>query len=446
MLVACALDFSPASIAALHVGARLAAAAKGNLALIAVDESAAGDERILRLAAEREAETARALGAPVSSIVVVRGDPAERIVGACRDARADLVVLGAHGTRDERLRSSPAAAAQAAREGTRGAGRTAERVAATAPMPVLVVRDETPFLAWLDGARPLHVVMGASLEASVEAARGFVSRLRALAPCDVTALHVAFPPAMWSAVHVRWPETVLAGPPVPGAFEEEHRATAVLERALAERMGALPGEGALHLRVAESFRRSEDGILELAEREHADVIVLGAHRRPALERLWYGSVAADVLRHARQNVVVAPDVVKRSELPRIGTVLVPVEHADGAARAVAVGCALAGAGGRVLLLHVAKRALDEAARAALRRDLFALVPGGSAKAGVAVESAVLVDEDVAGAVSAIALSEGADLVCMRVRAHHPAGPLLGSMHERLIARCSCPVVVVRDEP
>lgn len=61
-------------------------------------------------------------------------------------------------------------------------------------------------------------------------------------------------------------------------------------------------------------------ILSAAERFDADLIVLGTHARTGLRRAVYGSVAAEVLRHARTMVLVTPPNVLAAKLQSALTV------------------------------------------------------------------------------------------------------------------------------
>jgi nucleotide-binding universal stress UspA family protein len=49
-----------------------------------------------------------------------------------------------------------------------------------------------------------------------------------------------------------------------------------------------------------------DGVLEAADAEDADLIVIGSHRRDPVSRLLLGSVSDHVLHHARRPVVLVP--------------------------------------------------------------------------------------------------------------------------------------------
>jgi universal stress protein A len=135
-----ALDQEPVSARAAEVGAELARAVGGEVALIHVNDGsvdAAADVGIspeaLRAGIERDSRRLLAgfierLGLGPSTIEFVQsGAPAATIAKAAKDWAADLIVIGSHG-----------------RSGMRRAllGSVAEEVMRQAPCPVLVVRAQ----------------------------------------------------------------------------------------------------------------------------------------------------------------------------------------------------------------------------------------------------------------------------------------------------------------
>lgn len=61
---------------------------------------------------------------------------------------------------------------------------TAERLASTTTLPVLVVRDDGAFVAWGSG-QPLRVLLGVDESAATASAVKWVEQLRTFAPIDV---------------------------------------------------------------------------------------------------------------------------------------------------------------------------------------------------------------------------------------------------------------------
>ena len=70
-------------------------------------------------------------------------------------------------------------------------------------------------------------------------------------------------------------------------------------------------------------------LLARAAQEHADLIVLGTHRRHALQRFMLGSVAEKVLRRAPCAVLMVPPAAPRDASPSLGRILCALDFADG---------------------------------------------------------------------------------------------------------------------
>ena len=130
--IACAVDTSPGSEAALAVAARLARAIDAELVLIHVDQAPAEEAllapppaRIPRGRVEQERWTAAAtdLRGEQVSLQLLRGEPAEAIVQFARKAGCEFVVLGS----------------RARNRVTLALGSTAAKVLVAAPCPVIVV-------------------------------------------------------------------------------------------------------------------------------------------------------------------------------------------------------------------------------------------------------------------------------------------------------------------
>lgn len=96
-----------------------------------------------------------------------------------------------------------------------------------------------------------------------------------------------------------------------------------------------------------------DVALQYAEREEIDLIVMGTHGRRGLGRLFLGSVAEEVVRHAPCPVL----TIRERGVPRsVGTmsrILVPVDYSSHASSAIRHAKEIAATcGARIDLLHV----------------------------------------------------------------------------------------------
>jgi universal stress protein A len=114
-------------------------------------------------------------------------------------------------------------------------------------------------------------------------------------------------------LHVLEPQPVIAGgagsavPPPAVNFVGDERD---LEKELTK-MTPIPPNVDYEYRTVHG--QAAQAIVHLAEKEQADLIVMGTHGRTGMSRLLMGSVAEHVMRHA-----VCPVVTVRAELPARG--------------------------------------------------------------------------------------------------------------------------------
>jgi nucleotide-binding universal stress UspA family protein len=271
MIIVCGTDFSAASDAASLVAAKLAGELRARLHVVSVVPPAVDHAPLAHtLAVDGDELRSTAPNIAGFQTTVVRADDAATslLLHAAR-VRADLVVVGARG----------------ASVTTDRLGRVAERVVADSDVPVLIVQDAAPLLRWLDEKERLRVLVTAALKPSEEGAMDFVARLREVAPCDVTALHV-----------------VESG---------ESLSRDALLAALQRHVGAVAATDGVSFVVDETLARVDDRILDTAGERRASLIVLGSQRRAGVAHFFHASVAGSVLRHAATNVLVAPETRAR---------------------------------------------------------------------------------------------------------------------------------------
>jgi nucleotide-binding universal stress UspA family protein len=87
-------------------------------------------------------------------------------------------------------------------------------------------------------------------------------------------------------------------------------------------------------------------ILDVARREGADLIVLGAHGMSGAERVLFGSVAEGVLLEAERSILLVPSTWRApfpdgSDLQGIGPIVVGIDVSDPSITAAEAACALA---------------------------------------------------------------------------------------------------------
>lgn len=333
-------------------------------------------------------------------------------------------------------------------------GGTSERLAARTDFPVLVVRDGDPFTAWSKGA-PLKVLVGVDDSNACASAVRWVEKLRAAAPVDVVVGRVYYA----DEAHRRY------GLDRRFSFTEPDPAVEhLIERDLKRRVPTLAGEGELLYRARLGVGRVADHLLELAEAERCQLVVVGTHGRTSLARMW--SVSAAALHLSRMSVAVVPPDGKPAGVftapPRLKRVLVTTDFSPLGNAAVGWGYTLVDEGGEVYLAHVTlvdgvagelvDRYLPETAgpqtrakvEAEVAARLRALVPPEASDRNVVTRTEVLRSSEPAKALVEAAERLGVDALV--IASHGRSGlarTLLGSVAESVLRHAHVPVFVVR---
>jgi nucleotide-binding universal stress UspA family protein len=340
-------------------------------------------------------------------------------------------------------------------------GSVAERTAAASPVPVLVVRDAGPFLAWADGQRPLRVMVAADFSLSAAAAIGWVAGLRAVGPCDVVVAYSSWPPAERRRLGTGIRRTV---------FENDPEIDAVLRRDLERKVGALPGVGEVRVRIESSLGRVSTHLVAMATEEGVDVVVVGTRQRQGTLAFWQESVSHGVLRGAPMSVVCVPGARPAGQeaplIPEIRSILAATDFSDLGDRAAPYAYAMLPQGGTVHLVHVVElaqvsdlwyrhydtgfpptdeqRAVQEPE---LRAHLQALIPAGAAARGVETQIHLIEARAAGPAIAMAAERLDVDLICVGSRGRTGlSAAFAGSVAQDVIARSRGPVLVVGAAP
>ncbi len=461
-MIVCGTDFTGAAFQAARAAAAIAARLRQPLKLVHVldfplapeaepDEASAELSRrareIFRPEIERrskllEGEAARLSesGARIEP-QVVSGAADEALIALARECQARLLVIASLGRRS----------ASSWRLGS-----VADRLALTTPIPLLVVRDARPFEVWSsgDGAeRELSVLLGIDFGHSADAAAAWTAELKSAGPCRLMAAHVYDPEREARRLGLELP---------PGSTAELQRALGDIWQA---RVADQVGEARLLLRALPRGAHAAETLVELAESERADLIVVGSHQRKGFSRHWHRSVSYSILPLAATNVAVVPAAALErpaAPVPRLQRLLAVPDLSAAGHRAVGHAFALAPRGARVVLLHVvlppvaaaspfggylpvlpresSARARDERA---LEAQLQALVPLEAADLDLETRVELAHASDVAEAVCQAVERHSSDLVCMATHAHGAvASALLGSAAQGVVRRCGRPVLLV----
>lgn len=205
------------------------------------------------------------------------GDAYDEILDRARATRAEVIVLGRHGTGGVK---------------TMLLGSTAERVVRGRVAPVLVVTNEArqPYAHVMVGIDPYDPQASAVL----------LTARRLVGPSTrqldlVTAYEVALEGWM------------LAGDVSPAMIAQmRKRAAREAHEALTRHAELLAAEIKVKAHLRPGDPRSV--ILRVADRRAPDLLVIGSHARRGLARFLLGSVAIEVLRSASVDVAIVPPV------------------------------------------------------------------------------------------------------------------------------------------
>ena len=415
MSIICGTDLSDAGAAATAAAIAIGSLRGDDEVVVAhvIDVDAEDDAARTKLAAEARVKLEEiAARARIGFNVAVRHEivfgPAVASLTSIADTEgADLIVVGS-------------------------LGETAEKVIAASAVPVLVVRTAEPFIAWARGARPLRVLVGIDDSLSSDAAIAIVKSLRAKSAIDV----------VLGTVYYADEAARSFGLPVSSAVDANPEVERLLARDLMRRFGVTTGAGTVTAKPVRGLGRIGDHMIELADAEGADVVLVGTHQKTGIGRL--GSVSAVVAHGAKQSVLCVPPTTAlgRPDVPRLTIAVVGTDLSAFANRAVPYAYSLAGTSGEVHIVHVREDDPGDQ-RQLVEQQLLALTPTGNIAATTAH---VLVGDDPAELIAETAARVGADVIC--VASHGRSGftrALVGSVADRLMRHTRLPVLVLRPK-
>lgn len=421
MAILCGTDLSAASGGALEVAVALARL-RGDMQvtlLHVIDPELGGETEGARTEAVADArgklaeQVAQLAPGLDVKIELTAGPPVDTLVEHADAPGIDLVVIAARSTSSALLRL----------------GGTASKLVAQAPVPVLVVRDPAPWLAFAKKERPLRLMIGIDDSATCDLSVQWTKALRALGPVEVLLGEIYYPDEAAEYYGLPSGSFVDRNPVIEG----------YMERDLLRRFGETQGVVA---RPRRGLGRIGDHVVELARDENVDAIVIGTSQKSGLGNL--GSVSSVVVDDAPQSVVCVPPQAKvtQQSVPQLRSALVATDLSQFANRAVAYAFAVVDPDPdcQVHVVHVIDedKQVDEAA---VTRALYELAPVG-AKQRVAAE--IVRGDDAATAIAQCAARLGVDVIC--IASHGRSGitrALVGSVADRLLRRTRLPVLVLR---
>ncbi len=425
--IVCGTDFSDPAQHAANVAAALAKRLGTHLLLVhGIDERgeipAHHWPRLIatdRPRLTREAERLRTTGVTVEERAN-GGVPDDGVARCAEKADARMIVVASSGM---------------GAVGRMLMGSISERIAETAWVPTLVVRDAAVLDSWLRDERPLKIFVGADFTPTSDAALRWVEEVTKIAPCEVTVGYVD------RHAEERGEQALHLPTGAPRAPEMQD----MLTHDLREKAHALYGRQVVHVHVLPASDRIDLRLIELAGEANADLIVIGTHQWHGLSRLRHASVSRRVLHQTKVSVTCVPGhrLVHgaNAQIPKVRRVLAATDLSTHGGHAVPHAFSMIEAGGEVCVVHVVK--LGEPHEASLT-SLRELIPTEAIERGTRATVEVVESRDAAAGICEAADRLGADLIC--IGSHGHSGLLaaaLGSVAQNVIAKSCRPVLVVR---
>jgi nucleotide-binding universal stress UspA family protein/sporulation protein YlmC with PRC-barrel domain len=211
----------------------------------------------------------------LASVEVLVGSPAEQIVEHARRIEADLVVMATHG------RSGLSRFVR---------GSVAEAVIRACPAPVLVANPRAVDVSGPGGELRLGKLL-VPLDGSAESQQvlPLVEAVAKRYDAEVLLLRVEWVPPLATHATASAPALLRSMDEIAAALEPVRQQLA----AQGIRARALAGHGPEALTI-----------LDTADREQVDLVVMSTHGRSGLSRWLFGSVAEQVLRHCTRPLLV----------------------------------------------------------------------------------------------------------------------------------------------
>ena len=314
-------------------------------------------------------------------------------------------------------------------------GSISERIAETAWVPTLVVRDVAVWEAWLRHERPLKIFVGADFTSTSDVAMRWVQELTNIAPCEVTVGYVDRTGEERGTEALHLPAGAAPRP------EMQEMST----RDLRDKARAVYGKHHVHVHVLAAADRVDLRLIELAGEAKADLIVVGAHQWHGLSRLWHHSVSRRVLHEASVSVACVPSQMlahgANAQIPNVRRVLAATDLSAHGGHAIPYAFSMLKSDGEVRVVHIAKPATPHDAHVA---HLRGLIPAEVSERGIRTDVSVIENRDTAAGICEAADLFGADLICIGSHGYSGLlGAAIGSVAQEVIARSSRPVLVVR---
>ena len=233
-------------------------------------------------------ETTRAVGRPVD-IRLEQGHPAERIVGLARELGADLTVLGSHGDGGVTAWNL---------------GITVQQVLAMTRGSVFIARS-SPVAPSVVIPKRILVPLDGSLR--TESVLPTVARIARAYGTEILLVHVVQAPIASSVLR--------AGAELELAKDLAAQLESSARRYLQSVRDRLAHEAPAVRTLVVRHPNERQGLLEVAQQEHTDLVVLSAHGAACDPAQSFGSVTAHLLTHSLVPLLVLQDLPYQVERP-----------------------------------------------------------------------------------------------------------------------------------
>jgi nucleotide-binding universal stress UspA family protein len=196
-----------------------------------------------------------------------------------------------------------------------------------------------------------------------------------------------------------------------------------------------------------------EGILQRAQADHADLIVMTTHGRGPLSRFFLGSVADEVLRRAAVPVLLirprqpAPSILPE---PPLEHVLVPLDGSALAERVLEPALDLVRLGeGRCTLLRIVEAKQQQSSptdQEAAAKAYLEKIADRLREEGVSVQTCVVAAPHAAPAIVEEAAKQRCDFIALATHGRGGARRmLLGSVADKVVRSTDMPVLVYRPK-
>ena len=451
MKIICGTDFSSESAEVAAIAAHLANSGNipGSVALLHAFRQKSGKVAATKAEEARHARAEKQLAAEVKRLRKLGAETSAHLV----PGSADEAILATH--EDEKFDLAVLAAFSGPQPGESTMGQTSLSMLERSPVPMLFVRRPHPLQEWLEGKRPLRILCAFDFTVSARRALAWVPRLAKRQPCDIIVAHVADLAAHAADVGL---------PSDEHAAGDGQSAAGLLQAEVARRVDPVFGGIDYRILISDHLGSPATRLLHLAEREQADLIIIGAHQLMRGERVLSGSISLEVAREAPESVLVVPLSAPEPDehLAPIERVLIATDLSAECNSAARRAIAMAPPGAEIVLITVLHpRQLPNRAFVRhvsdprfvaehadwierSRQALSALLPARAEEPRVRVE--VVEDEDIAEGIRRAANRIDASMVCLGTAGRTGLTAfVLGSIAQDVIKISRRPILLIPPE-